>query len=146
MKKFLIHSGHRSFDRYCHIVKNKCWLCLFSDHGKQNFCFIGNAFSVFSNSHHQRHIQNPAKHLRWSFLQKWVTAFSCQLFPRKSSITDVWSFLNFPLIMIQRLFLTRLPFKSFSYWVHKVSFFNKDLHLCKYPFRLIHSKNVGNAK
>ena len=36
--------------------------CLFSKYVKQNFCFIGHALSVSSNSHHQRHIYNPVKY------------------------------------------------------------------------------------
>ena len=35
------------------IVKNKCWLYLFSKYAKQNFCFIENASSASSNGHHK---------------------------------------------------------------------------------------------
>lgn len=31
-------------------------------------------------SHSQRRIQRPISHLRWKVLQKWLTAFTCELF------------------------------------------------------------------
>ena len=39
---FFNHSDHHSYCRYCHIVKNKCWLCLISEYAKHFFfCLIG---------------------------------------------------------------------------------------------------------
>ena len=36
------------------------------------------------------HIQNPVKHLRGSFLQKYLTVFTRYLFFAESSVLDVW--------------------------------------------------------
>ena len=38
---FFNHSDHHSYCRYCHIVKNKCWLYLISEYAKHFFCLIG---------------------------------------------------------------------------------------------------------
>ena len=43
---------------------------------------------------YKRHIQKPVKHLRWSFLKKWLTAFSFQplIIFVKRVIFDVWQY------------------------------------------------------
>ena len=51
------------------IVKNKCCVILASTLNRVSVLF-GNALSVSSNSHHQRRILKPVKHLWCSFLQK----------------------------------------------------------------------------
>ena len=54
------------------------------------FCpdvFVCKLLNIFKKN--QRRIQNPVKHLRLSLLRKQLTAFSCKLFLRKISISDV---------------------------------------------------------
>ena len=99
---FFKHSRYHSNCRYCHIVKNKCWLCLISEYAKQYFCLIGKTLSVSSNSHHHRRILNPVKYDGASCLNTLQLILPSFLFDRV---------MHLPLIMKQYFILTKLPFK-----------------------------------
>ena len=54
----------------------------------------------------ERRIHSPVKHLRWSFQQTYLTAFSCWLFLQKASSKKFDTVLNTPLMMMMMMIMT----------------------------------------
>ena len=53
----------------------------------------------------ERRIHSPVKHLRWSFQQKYLTAFSCWLILQKASPKKFDTVLNTPLMMMMMMMI-----------------------------------------
>ena len=73
--------------------KTFAYFCHYFHFSQKNFSLSSNSTSYNYTSHikYEKHIQNPVKRLRCSFLQKWLTAKKRYLFVfAKSSILDVW--------------------------------------------------------
>ena len=71
---FFNHSDHHSYCRYCHIVKNKCWLCLISEYAKHFFFVLLEKLCVQQKPSSDAYLE-PCQ--QWSsFLSKYATAFT----------------------------------------------------------------------
>ena len=74
-----------------------------------------------------------------------------QLFAKRGNgnIIDVWKgsecASDYNTVTFQNLFFLRITIKRKKRVMNSHSFFNKNLHLHKYPFWLIPSKNPGNT-
>ena len=153
-KDIFFHSGHHPYRRYCHIVKKKYWLCLFSKMLNRIFVLLEMLYQYLATVIIRgviRTLLNMMKFfvkIGYSFyFHHWcLTRFSLcvkcvQMRTRKTPYLNTFhTVFEFPLIMI-------LPFK--------ICFFSWELQLKKntsYEFTLLYmsllipSKNLGNAK
>ena len=109
-------------------------MVFFSKYTEQNFCFMGNIFSVSSNSYYIKGVLRGQSNIYDGAFDKngWRLS-DVDYFCIKAPSLMFDSILNFSLIMMQWLFPTRIRFlrikmKRKTWVMSSNSFFNKDFH------------------